>query len=111
MSDMQLAKTGRRSTDSPRILRPHKKWQQHKGGVYRCLVYLMPEDGRFSVVSADLPGVASQGDTEPEALANIIEAFQGALMVYQDQGAPIPWTKEPVEMERGAEKRWVIVHV
>jgi len=104
-------KTGRRKTDNPRINRPEGEWQEYKGGVYRCLVYLTEEDeGGFSVVAAQLPGVASQGDSEQEALANIVEAFQGAIEVYKEQGAGIPWLKTPEEPERGAVQRWVIVH-
>lgn len=107
---MGEVKTGRRATD-PRILRPEGEWKEHKGGVYRCLVYLAEEDeGGFSVVAAQLPGVASQGDTEQEALANIVEAFEGAIAVYKGQGGNIPWLKTPEEPERGAVPRWVIVH-
>jgi len=75
------------------------------------MVYLIAEDEKgFSVVAAHLPGVASQGKTEQEALANIIEAFEGAFSVYKEQGVRIPWTKTPLEPERGAVPRWVIVH-
>src|SRR5688572_15917558 len=47
--------------------------RQLRHGTRRCCtVYLLEElDGGFSVIAADLPGVASQGDTEAEALANI----------------------------------------
>jgi predicted RNase H-like HicB family nuclease len=108
---MSEVKTGRRATDNPRVLRPEGQWRQHKGDMYRCMVYLTPEDeGAFSVVAAHLPGVASQGNSEEEALANIIEAFEGAFSVYKEQGVRIPWTKTPLEPERGAVPRWVIVH-
>ena len=107
---MSEVKTGRRSTDNPSILRPDGQWQKVTGGVYRCMVYLVPEEEGFSVVAANLPGVASQGDTEPEALANVIEAFQGAIAVYKQQGVNIPWTKTPLEPQHGAVRRWVIVH-
>ena len=108
---MSEVKTGRRETDNPRIIRPKGEWRQHKGDMYRCMVYLTPEDeGGFSVVAAQLPGVASQGSTEQEALANIVEAFEGAIAVYKEMGQGIPWTKTPLEPERGAVLRWVIVH-
>src|SRR5262249_25063656 len=108
---MSEVRTGRRRTDNPTILRPEGEWRHYKGQVYRCMVYLAPEEeGGFSVVAASLPGVASQGDTEQEALANIVEAFVGAVALYKEQGVDIPWTKTAIEPERGAVPRWVIVH-
>jgi predicted RNase H-like HicB family nuclease len=75
------------------------------------MVYLTPEEkGDFSVVAAHLPGVASQGETEQEALANIVEAFKRTIAHYKEQGVDIPWTKTPIEPNRGAVTRVVIVH-
>ena len=80
--------------------------------VYRCQVYLIPEDeeGGFSVVAATLPGVASQGETEQEALANIVEAFQATIEVYKEEGRNIPWLPSPREPDHKALTRWVLVH-
>jgi predicted RNase H-like HicB family nuclease len=77
------------------------------------LVYLIPEDdGRYSVLAANLPGAASHGDTEEEALANIVEALDGVIESYQEAGEAIPWTDRPVEKKdpRITERR-VVVHV
>ena len=77
----------------------------------RCSVYLIPEDeGGFSVVAADLPGVASQGETEEEALANIKEAFEGVIRCYKNDSRKIPWLAEPEEPEAGALIRSVVVY-
>ena len=46
--------------------------------------------GGFSVYVPSLPGCASQGETEQEALANIREAIEGYLLSLQDDGLPIP---------------------
>jgi antitoxin HicB len=77
---------------------------------YKCPVLLITEkEGGFSAVSANLPGVGSQGETEEEALANFEEAMAGALASYREHGEEIPWTEE----EQGApedRKRWIIVH-
>jgi antitoxin HicB len=81
------------------------------GDKHRCLVYLTPEeDGGYSVVSATLPGVASQGDTEEEALANIKEAFEGSIASYRDHGEAIPWLAKAREPEPGALVRAVVIH-
>jgi predicted RNase H-like HicB family nuclease len=81
------------------------------GARRRCLVYLIPEEeGGFSAIAAELPGVASQGDTEQEALANIREAFQGAIQVYKDDNREVPWLDAPRKPEPGAITRSVFVH-
>ena len=46
--------------------------------------------GGFSVSVPSLPGCASQGETEAEALANIREAIQLYLWSLQDDKLPIP---------------------
>lgn len=108
---MSEARAGRRSTDNPTVLRPKGEWRQFKGGVYRYMVYLTPEqEGGFSAVAARLPSVTSQGSTEQETLANIVEAFKRVIARYKEQGVAIPWTKTPIEPEREAVSRWVIVH-
>lgn len=109
---MSKARAGRRSTDNPVILRPKGEWRQYKGGVYRYMVYLTAhEKGDFSAVAARLPSVTSQGSTEQEALANIVEAFKGTISRYKEQGVEVPWMKAPAEPERGAMTRLVIVRV
>jgi predicted RNase H-like HicB family nuclease len=48
------------------------------------------EDG-FVVTVAQLPGVVSEADEEREAIANIIEAAEGAIEAYLQLGEQIPW--------------------
>lgn len=87
-------------------------WRTHQGGVYRCPVDLVTEeDGTFSVLAVSLPGVASQGSNEQEALDNIIEAFQGVMETYKEIGKQIPWLDTMTEPEQGSFRRWVVVHV
>jgi predicted RNase H-like HicB family nuclease len=88
------------------------EWKEHHGTAFRCLVYLLPEeDGGFSVVAATLPGVASQGDTEKEALENITEALAAAISTYRADGVKIPWSETPRDPEPEAVSRWVFVYV
>jgi len=87
-------------------------WQEHNGDVYRCPVYLIPEEtGGFSVVAPTLPGAVSQGESEGEALANITEALVGVISVYKERGGTIPWKDMPPVPEPGTITRWVFVHV
>ncbi len=70
---------------------------------YVCPIFMYLEnDGSYSVVSATLPGVASQGDCVDDALANIGEALVGAIESYLAVGDPIPWRKiEEVHLPSG----------
>jgi len=43
--------------------------------------------GGFSAEIITLPGVASQGNTEDEAIANLREAFKGAIESYLESGS------------------------
>ena len=54
------------------------------------------EDGRFSVYVPALPGCASMGDTQAEALANIREAIAGHLAGLRDDGLPLPKPKAQI---------------
>jgi len=100
-----------RSKHSERPLVPEPpEWKQLSDEqVYRCQVILEEEPaGGFSVYCARLPGVASQGDTEEEALANIKEAIEGAIEAYNDLKEEIPWS-DPM-IVKGTRTKWVIAH-
>ncbi len=74
---------------------------------FECRAGLLREDdGRFSAYAINLPGVASQGDNEGEAISNIVDAITGALIEYKADGA-IPWADEFLE-ENVVEKRILI---
>ena len=60
-------------------------------------VSLLKTDEGFSVWVPGLPGCASQGATEAEALDNIRDAIEGYLAVAE-------------ELTAGAEKREVVLH-
>ncbi len=48
------------------------------------------EDGGYSVYVPSLPGCASQGDTEKEAMVNIKEAIDLYLESLKEDNLPIP---------------------
>jgi len=77
---------------------------------YQLRVALVPEeDGGFSALAIDLPGVASQGDSEPEALDNVREAFLGVLEEY---GSDIPWLENGItcpDIPRNARIKTILV--
>ena len=94
---------------------PQTEWKTPSRTLYRCKVIIVfpPEEdtGLIAVYAANLPGVASQGETEEMALANIVEAFEGVLAVYKEAGEEIPWQDDSArQLEPGAQVRWVFVH-
>jgi predicted RNase H-like HicB family nuclease len=56
---------------------------------YKVILEHEPTGG-FSVYVPSLPGCASQGETQAEALANIREAIEAYLLSLQDDHLPIP---------------------
>jgi antitoxin HicB len=58
------------------------------------------EDGGFVVTCPTLPGCVSQGDTRPEAMANIREAIEAYLESLEKHGDPVPLpiTEDVVEV-------------
>ncbi len=80
---------------------------------YRCEVILCPEEeGGYSVLLKRLPGVVSQGETEAEALANIAEAFRGAVQMYLQDAHGIPWQDiDDSGFPKDSVTRWIVVDV
>ncbi|MGH6829348.1 MAG: type II toxin-antitoxin system HicB family antitoxin [Rhizomicrobium sp.] len=58
---------------------------------YSFSIILEPqEEGGFTVLVPALPEVVTEGDTEPEALANAEEAIRAVLSYRRDRGLAIP---------------------
>ncbi|HEY4185613.1 MAG TPA: type II toxin-antitoxin system HicB family antitoxin [Polyangia bacterium] len=55
------------------------------------------ENGGFSVYVPDLPGCASEGETEQEALANIRQAIEGYIDGLKADGLPVPEPHTKIE--------------
>jgi predicted RNase H-like HicB family nuclease len=86
-------------------------WEEYQDNVYRCPVYVLrEEDGRRSAIAANLPGVASYGATEEEALQHVEEALAAAIATYTEGGGRVPWLATPRAAPPDSETRWVIVH-
>jgi predicted RNase H-like HicB family nuclease len=88
-------------------------WVQYDSSdrIFRCCVYLHPENVGFSVRAADLPGVVSEGEDKQEALDNITEAYQGAIESYDEHGEDVPWCYPDLrQREDGEITCWVVVH-
>jgi predicted RNase H-like HicB family nuclease len=79
---------------------------------YSCHICLVPEEGQVSAIVLNLPGAASCGATEAEALANVEESIRGLIELYEERGEPIPWREYGSdEIPAGAKTRWILVNV
>jgi predicted RNase H-like HicB family nuclease len=61
----------------------------------RVVVEQDPQTGRFSAVFPELPGCASAGDTEAEALTNAREALD---LWFEPDKTPLPKNAKLVEL-------------
>ena len=82
------------------------------GNTYECRILICPErDGGYSVFAMRLPGVASQGESVDEAIANIEEAFRETVRSYFDDTGEVPWGDADIERVNGSLERWILVNV
>ena len=88
----------------------HVQWTNYAPETcFECRVALIPEsEGGFSVYAINPPGIASEGETESEALSNVVDALSGALAEYKAYGE-IPWCEDFIE--EGALERRVLVNL
>jgi predicted RNase H-like HicB family nuclease len=95
-----------------KTIRAERLWKTHNR-TYICHVWLCPEDeGGFSVFALRLPGVASQGQTVEEALANIADAVKVSIEQYLEQFGSIPWSDVNADwIPANGVERQVIVNV
>ena len=61
----------------------------------RLIVEKDPETGRYSSVFPELPGCASAGDTEDEAIANAKEALE---LWFEPTEIPLPESAKLIEV-------------
>jgi antitoxin HicB len=58
---------------------------------YKVPLVLAPQpEGGYTVTSPVLPELLTEGDSMEEALANVRDALQAALEIYEDLGKPLP---------------------
>lgn len=61
------------------------------GRLVRLTVHLEQQpEGGYTVTAPQLPGLVAEGDTVPEAMANVEDALAALLELYEDTGKEIP---------------------
>jgi antitoxin HicB len=59
--------------------------------MYRVpLVFTPQPEGGYTVTSPALPELLTEGDTLEEAQANVRDAFEAVVELYEEQGRPLP---------------------
>lgn len=59
--------------------------------IARIPLILEPQpEGGYTVTSPLLPELITEGDTIPECLVNVEDAFAVVLEIYEDEGRPLP---------------------
>ena len=82
-------------------------WKECKAYRFRILT-IAEDDGSFSAVVLNLPGIGSCGDTEEEAMENAKEAIRSALESYAASNDPIPWKDAcSVKSSSWANAKWI----
>jgi len=78
---------------------------------YRFHVALVTEsNGRVSTIALNLPGLASDGENEEEALANFAEAASLIIESYLEDSEEIPWTEpKSSDIPANAKCQWIFV--
>ena len=70
------------------------------------------DDGTYSAIALNLPGVGSCGDDPEVAMENFKEAAYGAVEAYLEAEDEIPWTESSADdIPPGATHKWIIVDV
>jgi len=103
-------------TDEPRTANdaattnfPRNTWASTNAHRFRIQI-TKDEDGSFSAIVLNLPGIGSCGGTAEEAMANVKEAISAAMEVYRDSGAAIPWKDMTnVQIPDWAKEKWIIL--
>jgi predicted RNase H-like HicB family nuclease len=86
-------------------------WRTDRAYRFHILV-IKENDGAYSAVVLNLPGTGSCGDTEEDAMHNVVEAIRGSMDILLESGNPIPWrnsTGDPIP--DGAKQKWIFVNV
>lgn len=59
--------------------------------MYRLpLVFTPQPEGGYTVTSPVLPELLTEGDSLEEAQANVRDAFEAVVELYEEQGRPLP---------------------
>ena len=81
--------------------------------VFNCRMIVAPRDAAGKVVAraAELADLAAVGDSDREALQNLVAAFKAKMAAYLAAGEAIPWAKPGDKPQPGERELFVAVHL
>ncbi len=74
-----------------------------------CVRLIREEEGGFSAIALNLPGVVGCGTTADEAIESIKAGFKLAVEVYEEDGKPIPWCDKNKFSSPPGQTQWIVV--
>lgn len=81
--------------------------------VYNCRVYVAPQNEQGIVVAraAALADVVGRGESEREALQQVVASFKAKIGQLREQQQDIPWIEPASPPGPGEQERWLAVHL
>jgi len=81
--------------------------------VYNCVVIVSPRDaaGQVRARCATVAGIDASGQSEREALAQVVAAFKATITRHLAAELPIPWVDPPAQPGPGEQQRFIAVHL
>ncbi|AFY61464.1 type II toxin-antitoxin system HicB family antitoxin [Synechococcus sp. PCC 6312] len=71
--------------------------------LYKIPILLTPQpEGGFTVTSPLFPELITEGDSMPDVIANVRDAFTSVLELYEDFGKPLPNGLEIIDQKTPA---------
>ena len=90
----------------PRAKIIRQRWQTQSPPPHEFVALLCPEEeGGFSIFALHYAGIISQGETQEEAEANIMDAFRAMLESRRKHGQRLEFSERPVVEETQGCKR------
>jgi predicted RNase H-like HicB family nuclease len=81
-----------------RLFPERRPWVKMGIGMKFVVSIHQDEDGMYIAECPSIPGCVSQGRTEPEAEANVVDAIRECLAVRTELGMPLTVTTREVEV-------------
>lgn len=81
--------------------------------VFNCRVLVSPRNGEGVIVAraAEIAGIEGRGESEREALQQVVAAFKSLVAQFHQAGTPIPWLDPPHAKQPDDQERFIAVHL
>lgn len=74
-------------------------------------VFQEEDEGDYSAIAINLPGVVERGDTEEEAIKNIKNAAKAVIKCYHEDKIDIPWICSKKNIPKRHIEQWIKINI